>query len=242
MEQKHNLTDISNAIAKVIDNPVVRTIRSGVIGVLGIAHPVAGVVADVGNNLLSEYNDFKLSQLLMGLSTGLDIEMQLNELYNYVASSPEKAVNVANLFRKTINAECPKVCIIYGLILANHVANNTDFTQDELIVCRALENATEFDLKNFKEIMENYLRTTSKGNMIAFPEDFPALDNFTTTCEWGLYNRLFVSHAFEWGDTGDGGGTLDMDTYYYAGKPASVLMNYINDARQTWHYGESVQD
>lgn len=239
MEQKHNLTDISNAITKVIDNPVLRTIRSGAIGVVGIANPVAGVAASVGDSLLSEYNDFKFSHLLKGLSSGLNLEMRLNELYNYVTSSPEKAVNVANLFRKTVNAECPKVCIIYGLILANHVESNTEFTQDELIVCRALESATECDLINFKEIMEHYLKPTSDGNRVVFPNGFANLAEFTTTCEWGVYNRIFVSHILEWEtDMGDD----SIRTYYYEGTPASVLIKYIHDAHQTWDYGESVQD
>ncbi|MEE0093100.1 MAG: sugar transferase, partial [Collinsella aerofaciens] len=44
---------------------------------------------------------------------------------------------VANLFKQTVNAECPKVCVIYGLILANHLETLTEFTHEELIVCKA---------------------------------------------------------------------------------------------------------
>ena len=99
----------------------------------------------------------------------------MNELYNYVNSSPEKAIIVANLFKQTVNAECPKVCVIYGLILANHLETLTEFTHEELIVCKALENATDYDLKNFKEIMENYLKPTSNGRRIVFPKDFEIL-------------------------------------------------------------------
>ena len=60
----------------------------------------------------------------------------------------------------------PKVCVIYGLILANHLETLTEFTHEELIVCKALENATDYDLKNFKEIMENYLKPTSNGRIL----------------------------------------------------------------------------
>ena len=32
-------------------------------------------------------------------------------------------------------------------------------------------------------------------------------------------------------------GVLDMSTYYYEANPASVLLDNINAARQTWNYG-----
>ncbi len=200
MAQKYDLTDIGNALSRVMDNPMTKIIRSGSIGVLGVVNPVAGIVGGIGNDLLSEYNTFKLGHLLNGLASGFNLERRLNELYNYVNSSPEKAIIVANLFKQTVNAECPKVCVIYGLILANHLETLTEFTHEELIVCKALENATDYDLKNFKEIMENYLKPTSNGRRIVFPKDFADIAAFTTTCDWCVYNRIFVS--FSWNMTG----------------------------------------
>ena len=32
--------------------------------------------------------------------------------------------------------------------------------------------------------------------------------------------------------------TVGIKTSYYEAKPATVLLQYINAARQTWHYGE----
>lgn len=110
MAQKYDLTDIGNALSRVMDNPMTKIIRSGSIGVLGVVNPVAGIVGGIGNDLLSEYNTFKLGHLLNGLASGFNLERRLNELYNYVNSSPEKAIIVANLFKQTVNAECPKVC------------------------------------------------------------------------------------------------------------------------------------
>lgn len=234
MAQNHNLTDISNALTRVMDNPMTKIIRSGSIGALGVVNPIAGIVGGIGNDLLSEYNSFKLGYLLNGLATGLNLERGLNDLYNYVNSSPEKAIAVANLFKQTINAECPKVCVIYGLILANHLETFTEFTHEELIICKALENATDYDLKNFKDIMENYLKPTTSGNRIVFPNDFADIAAFTNTCDWCVYNRIFVSRMAEWGEMEED--VLDMSTYYYEGKPASVLLNYIYAARQTWNY------
>ena len=161
--KNYDLTDIGNLLSEVLDTPTARMVRSGSVSALGAANPVVGVVGSVGDQILSQYNTFKLGFLLKGLATGLNMEERLNLLYTYVNSSPEKAVIVANLFRKTINAECPKACMIYGLVLANHVAENTKITYEEMIVCRALENATDYDLIHFKEIMDRYLDTLKVG-------------------------------------------------------------------------------
>ena len=67
MAQKYDLTDIGNALSRVHgqsydqNNPVL-----ALIGVLGVVNPVAGIVGGIGNDLLSEYNTFKLGHLLNG--------------------------------------------------------------------------------------------------------------------------------------------------------------------------------
>lgn len=234
MSKKHDLTDISNELSKAMDNPVVNMIRSGAVGTLGLANPIVGIVAGIGNDLLSNYNDFKLSYLLSGLASGCNIEMRLNQLYSYIISSKEKAIRVANLFRQTINAECPKTCIIYGLIMASHLESNTVFTHDELIACKAIESATDFDLDNFKIIMEKYSKQTSKGKRIVFQESCSDISSYTTTCDWCVYNRLFVPQVAEWEDISEG--LLNLGTHYYEGTPAPVLLSFLNDANGIWDY------
>ena len=75
----------------------------------------------------------------------------------------------------------------------------------------------------------------TNGRRIVFPKDFADIAAFTTTCDWCVYNRIFVSRMAEWGEMEEG--VLDMSTYYYEANPASVLLDYINAARQTWNYG-----
>ena len=53
MAQKYDLTDIGNALSRVMDNPMTKIIRSGSIGVLGVVNPVAGIVGGIGNDLLT---------------------------------------------------------------------------------------------------------------------------------------------------------------------------------------------
>lgn len=48
MAQKYDLTDIGNALSRVMDNPMTKIIRSGSIGVLGVVNPVAGIVGGIG--------------------------------------------------------------------------------------------------------------------------------------------------------------------------------------------------
>lgn len=231
MKNQHDLTDIQKVITKALDNPMANLISSGVIGLIEISNPVAGTIAGLGNEVLSNYYTFKISHLLTGLSTGLDIEKKLNELYNFVNSSPKKAITVANLLRQTINAECPKVCVIYGRILADHMVDNTDFVYDELIVCKALENATDYDLKNFKEIMDKYTRKASNGNVIEFPKGSSKFLEFKTTCDWGVYNRIFVTRL-----GGVANETIDLDLHYYVTEVASLLLKYINDVQNIMSY------
>ena len=51
--------------------------------------------SEIRNDFLSEYKNFKLSHLLNGLAYGFNIEMRMNELYNYITSCTEKTI-IAN--------------------------------------------------------------------------------------------------------------------------------------------------
>ena len=234
MTEKMNIEDIEKTIYKVLDNPDAKNINSIFANLLNLINPTVGAVAQISNDFLSTYNNFKLACLLRGLASNLCIEKRLNELYNYVESSSEKAICVANLFKQTINAECPKACVIYGLILASHLNSNTNFSHEELIICKALENATDFDLNNFKEIMDKYTEDTLNGKRVIFTNDISTSNTYTITCDWCIYNRIFVSSLFEVDEANE---ELDTKIYYYIKKPAYILLNYIKMARQTWDYG-----
>ena len=99
-----------------------------------------------------------------------------------------------------------------------------------------MENATDYDLMHFKEIMDRYLKPADDGMRVVFPKDFDSLAAYTTTCDWCVYNRIFVSKVLGWGKIETQ--TVGIETPYYEAKPAAVLLQYINAARQTWNYGE----
>lgn len=133
----YNLKDICDSEVKKIDSPIIEAGGvSAIVGAVGIVNPVIGVGADAAAAVAEKYSEFKFELLIKGLSKGLNRETYLNELFNYVNEGKEQALTVANIFRKTINAECLKVCIIYGLILSKHINDKSAFSHEELIVCK----------------------------------------------------------------------------------------------------------
>lgn len=232
MKKNYDLSDIGKAISEKIETPMGTVVRSSVVGVIGIKNPLAGVAAGGVNSIVEQWNSFKFDFLLKGLSAGRDTQKRLNQLYTFVKDTPEKAMLVANLFKKTIVAECPKACIIYGLILSENLEKNTVFTHDEMIVCKALENATDYDLENFKNIMENYTQSGTSESRIVIPKGLPMLESYITTCDWAVYNRIFMSRFADVENE-----TLVLSTNYYTCSPAFVLLRYIKDIGIVWNYG-----
>ncbi len=235
MQKNHNLEDIGKAIEKGMNDVLIETGIQTAIDIAGIYFPVKGIAAKFFYNIANQYSDFKLQYLLSGLVRKENTELILNKLYGYVNDNPENAITVANLFKKVVNAECQRVCFIYGLILSEHICDDSRFSRDELIVCRALENATEYDLINFRKIMEKYLKNIEDKKRIVFPEKFSDKEELIVTCEWCVYNRIFGSMMTEWGDLDENKGDV---TPYYVMRPAEVLIEYIRCTRQIWEYGD----
>lgn len=224
MESNNYFKKIQEKILKVFHSTTSDIVKSNFGDIVGIAFPIAGITLNIVNDIATNYNLYKLTYLLNNISTGNDLDKDLEKLLKYVEKSDENAINVANLFRKTINAECPKVCAMYGMILGKHIKENDCFSQNELIICRALVNATELDIINFKLIMENYIKSSSSDNIISIPEDLDNYESITSTRDWCLYNRIFVSNiALKVDDNGSG--TFYND--YHITEPAKLLMKYI---------------
>ena len=125
-----------------------------IIGVESCCPKIAPAI-NAGNVIITRLEDYKLKYLLYGLSNGKNVEMHINMLRNYVMSSSERAYRVADVFKKTVVSESLNSCILLGAELAKKLKDDTDYTIDELIVCKALENAIDYDLKCFKELMTN---------------------------------------------------------------------------------------
>lgn len=194
----HSFEDIKNKLLDVLESPEAKIARTTGIAALSVAKPVTGVAVAGADAFLEGYRNFNLRLLLIGMSSGLNIEMQLNKLYDFVTTSDNNAITAANVFRDTINAACPRVCIIYGLILSKHLDKKTDFSYPDFIVCRALEQANDIDLVKFTELMERYTIEYEGGRRIGFPEKFEQKGEYLMTCNWCVYNRIFEDAGTEW--------------------------------------------
>lgn len=228
----YELQDILARISEIINKPELSAARELAVDVMSVCNPVAGIAAGAVNKLITDYEAYKLTLLLKGLSTNLNMEKRINELYNYINKSDENAINVANIFKKTINAESPKACLIYGLVIADHLASNKSFSQEELIVSKALENCTDYDLNLFKEIMEQYgVKAEDGRTSIVLPSDMANEGKYIITCDWCVYNRLFVMDSIKAEDS-----TIVYGRFYYTSEPANILLKYIDDLHRVWDY------
>lgn len=228
----YNLRNILSKIMEKMDKPELRMFRDIAVDVVSIYNPVIGVAAETTNKFISDYSTYKLTLLLKGLSSNSNMEKRMNELYNYITKSDENTINIANVFKKTINAESPKACLIYGLIVAKHLDNDENFTQEELLVCKALENGTDQDLCLFKDIMERFVsKVEDEGESIILPQDLENRGRYINTCDWCVYNRIFVMENVKFVDP-----TLKYGKYYYASAPANILLKYIDDLHRIWNY------
>lgn len=236
--EKRNFRDVEQIIEKAFNGREMDPVRDIVISVTGLLNPIASVGLEAADSVMKQYNDYKLKLLLIGLASGNNVEKGINELYNFVISSSEKAIAVANLFKQTINAESPKACVIYGIILAEHTEDNSDFTQEELILCKALENATDCDICNFKTIMEECITTNAEGvRKVKYLEGKQEKNEYT--CEWAAYNRIFKLETSDFGELNSENDEYESfisDTSYKITPIADMLLEKIREVQQVLYY------
>lgn len=229
-----NFPQVLNKIQEMLATPEGETVLAEAGLVAGVISPPVGVIAESFSVFLQQYDKLKLRMLIKGLSKDLDVEKHINELYNYVSSSPIRAFSVGNVLKETVAAKSPKICMLYGLILSKHVGSQgKDFTIDDIIVCNALENASDFDLDNFKELMELWINQEGK---IEYPKT--EKEKLEKTCLWCVYSRLFSIHGFTWAILGgkDDPESKTVKTNYIVESSAKMLLNLINELGSTWNY------
>ena len=111
-----------------------------------------------------------------------------------------------------------------------------DFTRDELIVCKAVENANDYDLESFCTLMKECIEKQEDGRrkIVYSTKDSTLIAEYDTTCSWCVFNRLFIEVPMEWGVIGE---TLKATpTHYYVERPADILLGLIDEVKQIWQY------
>lgn len=161
-------------------------------------------------------DECRLSYIIHGLASGLDVETFTNDLWNYVSKDEEKAFRVANALRKSLLMDSPIACSLMGEILTDHVEKDTHYDREDNIIVHALETATDDDLICFRKMMR-----TVKDNKIDIIDQ--------VTVDWAEANRLFKinnPHMGEWQ------GLLSFEPEYIPEPAAYKMMNYLDKIKQ----------
>ena len=199
---------------------------------IGIEHPFVGAIIGAFNGITNAIDAFKINHLLKGLDTRLNQETQINQLYSYVSKDTNKAFYVANTLRKALLMESPIAITLLGVILSEHVASGDDYTQADLIIGRALDVATDFDLRQFREIMQKYVPDGSKEEqeIQILKEEMNA--SVKSTCEWCVYHRIFTKDILKWNENE----AIEFNDDYSTTSVSFALMNYMKRINQVFCY------
>ncbi len=217
--------DIIRAIKGELEAPETGIVATGV----SFANPGVGAAIAIAKETASAVDQWRMNWLIKGLSTRLNQEKQINLLYQYVRNNKENAFWVASSFRKVSLMESPIAITALGVLLSKKISSDQPFSQNDAIASKALENATDWDLKRFIEIMKLYV--DDKKN-ISIPTELMA-EKYESTCNWGLYNRLFIAKYGEYDEETEG---LTLDSTYKAASPAYCLLAQLNEIKQVFDY------
>lgn len=214
-----------------LNTPAALAIRSTAVAAAAAAGSAAGAkagialgtVAAAADEFITFGNSLRLSYLLKGLAAGKDPEKQVEKFRRYIEENQEHAQQAEGMLRKALLAESERVSCLYGLILAEHL-DEQPYSNNELIVCRALVNATDYDIWIFQNIMNSYL-TDKQPPEVKIPASVPQADDYISTCDWCVYNRIF-SGSLGWHDFGNEDEKESWLTYSPM-KPAYILNDYL---------------
>ena len=196
--------------------------------------PEIGAIFEGISMIANASNTKKLHDALRALSKNENIEKSLNELYGYV-SNEERALYVSTAFRKIILSNSKIAAAIIGLMLGEIKLENREFNNDDAILFNALETMTDFDIRNFKSIMEgDFIATDNTGrqyfDVSLFPDD--KREDYLLTLTFGERNRILSSFHQTLKD-----GKIQFSTFYQTNKFSDILLKYINKVNQIINYG-----
>lgn len=144
---------LSNKIKELLlDNTYVKDTQE-----LIMLEPHLDVLSKIINSVSKVSNDYKLYNAWKCIAKGLNEEKSINELYNYVCNSSDRAFYISDSFKKIILSNSNISSAVLAYIVGEIVKGNRDFTQEDVILYEALSHMTDFDIKNFVDIIDNYV-------------------------------------------------------------------------------------
>lgn len=184
-------------------------------------------------------NDYKLNCAWKCLANGINVEKSINELYNYVNDS-ERAFFISNEFRKIILSSSVLSSSVIAFIVGKIVKENRKCTHKEAIILNAIRNMTDYDLKNFKIMMEKSIDKLVDHEIIEISKlDKENIDSYKYTLHVCTNGGVFLLEKGLMGEADENEYlSLYEGSHYLVTEIAYTLMEYLEAVRQLLNYGE----
>lgn len=195
--------------------------------------PHLDIFSKIVNSVSKVSNDYKLINAWKCISKGINEEKSINELYNYVRGSQERAFYISDSFKKIILSNSNIASSVLAYVIGEIVSGDRDFAQEDVIIYDALSHMTDFDIRNFVDIIDNYVGVEDIGseyiNIYSIPDDKKAA--YILTLKLCVNVRLldFQSTVF----TGE---FVNSGEFYKSTLLAGNLREYIAKTNQLLNY------
>ena len=183
-------------------------------------------------------DDLKLDSAWQCLAEGKDVEKSINELYNYV-SDRERAFFISNEFKKINLSNSVLASSVIALIVGKVVKENRKCTHKETIILNALGHMTDYDLKNFKLMMDKAIEELVGYTVInIFKLDKENRDNYKYTLHLCANAGLFLTESDIIGKESeeDDFEAVYAGLHYVVIDISYALLGYMNEVKQLLNY------
>lgn len=224
--------DIKDKLLELLKSKEAELVSDVTVAGVSAANPVAGVFLLAAQEVGKLADEKRIDAIMKGLSTGLNQEMRINQLYNYVSESEENAFYFSNTLRKALLSDSTIACTIMGRMLATHMDDGSVYTQDDNIIFHALSSATNQDIRGFMRILKKYRTENDELQILkAELED----EETQTSLDWCVFNRILggaIGIQMEDMDS-------DYDDNYSLTSAAIKLYEYADSIKQVIDYSSS---
>ena len=191
------------------------------------------------NKIAKLSNDYKLNCAWQCLADGLNIEKSINELYNYVSDS-ERAFFISNEFRKIILSSSVLSSSVIALIMGKIIKADRKCTHKEAIILNAVGNMTDYDLKNFKIMMESAVDELAGCEIINISKlDEENRDSYKYTLRICVNGGIFLLENNLIENSQEDYETVYEGPHYIVVEMAYTLIEYIEEVKQLLNYGDN---
>lgn len=230
MNAKDKLNELNKRISDFLKLSSENVVVNGVESLIKL-EPHIELITEAFSGMVKTVNDCKLFYAWKCISQGLNTERAINEMYNYV-DNPGRAYHLSNMMREIVLSNSVLASSILGYILGEMIFEKREFTQEDAILCDALSRMTDFDVKNFAEIMDSYIGSEFGEEYVDLAKiDKEKKNGIIMSLDLFVNTRLFQKVNSVYKDK-----TLHMDGSYKKNYIADKMKNYIDKMKQILDY------